>query len=257
MPFNQALLPIWNAVGSAPPDSKRTVGYLPSEHPPADWWNWQMNLTYLALKDLQDNAADKTVATTTVAGLMAAADKTKLNGVATNANNYVHPTTHPASIITQDTNNQFVTAADKNNWNAKETTLGAQAKADAVKSLLFDQSLLWQGAVYPMSDDTITPSKKLSDCPNGWILIWSDYDVGVGTNDYQFVTTFIPKEFPNMFPGSGANVYFQIPTYINETQVDTTIKQLTFTNSTIKGNDINKNINAKTDDAVLRRVLAF
>lgn len=32
-------------------------------------------------------------ATTTVAGFMSASDKTKLNGVATNANNYVHPTT--------------------------------------------------------------------------------------------------------------------------------------------------------------------
>ncbi|TDL92110.1 hypothetical protein E2R55_03320 [Vibrio vulnificus] len=256
MPFNQAL-PVWNAVGSPPPESKRSVGYLPDEHPPADWWNWQMNLTYLALKNLQDNAADKTLATTTVSGLMAAADKTKLNGVATNANNYVHPTTHPASIITQDTNNQFVTVADKSNWNAKETTAGAQAKADAVKNMLFDQSLLWQGASYPLSDDTIIPSKKLSECPNGWILVWSDYDVGIGTNDYQFVFTFVPKTFPSLFPGSGANAYFQVPNYVSDSQLQTTIKQLTFTDSTIKGNDINKNSFSQSDDAVLRRVLAF
>ena len=37
--------------------------------------------------------ADKTVASTSVNGLMSSTDKTKLNGIATNANNYVHPTT--------------------------------------------------------------------------------------------------------------------------------------------------------------------
>ena len=35
------------------------------------------------------------VATTTLAGLMSAADKVKLNGIATGANNYVHPTDNP------------------------------------------------------------------------------------------------------------------------------------------------------------------
>ena len=37
------------------------------------------------------------VATTTLAGLMSAADKVKLNGIATGANNYVHPTNNPGS----------------------------------------------------------------------------------------------------------------------------------------------------------------
>ena len=39
-------------------------------------------------------------ATTTTAGLMSASDKVKLNGIAANANNYTHPSTHPASMIT-------------------------------------------------------------------------------------------------------------------------------------------------------------
>ena len=37
------------------------------------------------------------VATTTLAGLMSAADKVKLDGVATDANNYVHPTNNPGA----------------------------------------------------------------------------------------------------------------------------------------------------------------
>lgn len=39
-------------------------------------------------------------ATTSTAGLMSAADKVKLNSIASNANNYTHPSTHPASMIT-------------------------------------------------------------------------------------------------------------------------------------------------------------
>nr|DAG48135.1 MAG TPA: Baseplate wedge protein [Caudoviricetes sp.] len=39
-------------------------------------------------------------ATTSTAGLMSAADKIKLNSIASNANNYTHPSTHPASMIT-------------------------------------------------------------------------------------------------------------------------------------------------------------
>ena len=33
---------------------------------------------------------------------------------------YTHPSTHPASIITQDTNNRFVTDAEKALWNSAE-----------------------------------------------------------------------------------------------------------------------------------------
>ena len=39
-------------------------------------------------------------ATTSAAGLMSAADKAKLDSIAANANNYIHPASHPASMIT-------------------------------------------------------------------------------------------------------------------------------------------------------------
>lgn len=39
-------------------------------------------------------------ATTSTAGLMSASDKVKLNSIAANANNYIHPASHPASMIT-------------------------------------------------------------------------------------------------------------------------------------------------------------
>ena len=51
-------------------------------------------------------------------------EKTKLSGIADNANNYTHPASHPASVITQDASNRFVTDAEKATWNAYATGTG-------------------------------------------------------------------------------------------------------------------------------------
>ncbi|MEK5277696.1 MULTISPECIES: hypothetical protein [Paenibacillus] len=90
------------------------------------------------------------------------AEKTKLSGVATGANNYTHPTGDgnqhvPAtgtsnngkvlkagttagslswgnvngSEVVEDATHRFATDTEKVTWNAKETTIGSQAKADA------------------------------------------------------------------------------------------------------------------------------
>lgn len=54
--------------------------------------------------------------------LMSASDKTKLNGIANNANNYTHPSTHWTSMITQDSSHRFVTDSEKSTWNGKAST---------------------------------------------------------------------------------------------------------------------------------------
>ncbi|MCR8658970.1 pyocin knob domain-containing protein [Paenibacillus endoradicis] len=84
--------------------------------------------------------ASTAAATSSAAGLMAAVDKSKLDGIAAGANNYVHPANHPASIITQDASNRFVTDAEKAAWNAKASTgvvttsvAGLMAAADKSK----------------------------------------------------------------------------------------------------------------------------
>lgn len=41
---------------------------------------------------------------------------------------YTHPATHPASIITQDASNRFVTDTEKSTWNAKQEALGFTAE---------------------------------------------------------------------------------------------------------------------------------
>lgn len=66
-----------------------------------------------------NNKASTAIVTTTANGLMSAADKVKLDGIASSANNYTHPTTHPPTIIAQNTTNRFVTDAQITTWNGK------------------------------------------------------------------------------------------------------------------------------------------
>lgn len=70
---------------------------------------------------------DKIVSTTDLAtqdkdGLMSAEDKKKLDGIEEGANKYIHPKTHPASIITQTNSMSFVSDAEKVSWNNKINT---------------------------------------------------------------------------------------------------------------------------------------
>lgn len=64
-------------------------------------------------KWVEDKDTTYNPATTDADGLMSAADKTKLDGVAAGANKYIHPEQHPATMITEDDSHQFVTKAQK------------------------------------------------------------------------------------------------------------------------------------------------
>lgn len=59
------------------------------------------------------------LATPTVDGKMSKEDKAKLDGIALNANNYVHPSAHPATMITEDATHRFVSDTEKSTWNNK------------------------------------------------------------------------------------------------------------------------------------------
>ena len=50
--------------------------------------------------------------------------KSKLDGIEAGANRYVHPANHPATMISQDGNNRFVSDTEKNYWNNKQDRVG-------------------------------------------------------------------------------------------------------------------------------------
>ncbi|EHQ88303.1 tail fiber protein [Desulfosporosinus youngiae] len=96
------------------------------------------------IQDFNDNAD---VTDTTLAGKVdkvtgkqlstedySTAEKSKLAGIATGANNYVHPSTHPPSIIVQDSSNRFVTDSEKSTWNGKAGTAVATTGANGLMS---------------------------------------------------------------------------------------------------------------------------
>lgn len=57
-------LPEWNNPGIEPPQSKKDMGWLGREKPPAQWHNWFQHLTYKALEELQQGAAHVTFGAT-------------------------------------------------------------------------------------------------------------------------------------------------------------------------------------------------
>ena len=61
-------------------------------------------------------------------------EKSKLAGIETGANKYVHPSTHAPSIITQDVNNRFVTDAEKAVWSGKASTATVTTTANGLMS---------------------------------------------------------------------------------------------------------------------------
>ena len=51
--------------------------------------------------------------------ILTSQERTKLTGIAEGANNYVHPTTHPASMIEEDETHRFTSDTEKSSWNNK------------------------------------------------------------------------------------------------------------------------------------------
>lgn len=124
-----------------------------------------------------------------------------------------------------------------------------------------DPNPLWSGQYYMSSPNstpqTVTPSKKLSECRTGWLLLWSDYDAGSGSNDSDFVTTVIPKNNPSGGTWGGKSFLCDIPRYVgsNAEDVDTErriIKPIYVHDDCIKGSY--QNDKDERNDVVLRAV---
>lgn len=101
------------------------------------------------------NAQDWRVVTDSLKGYMTPELKKKLDGIATGANNYVHPSSHPASMITQDATHRFVSDTEKNTWNAKASTSlvsttanGLMPKRDGSATSIFTGDGVWKSLAW-------------------------------------------------------------------------------------------------------------
>jgi hypothetical protein len=123
---------------------------------------------------------------------------------------------------------------------------------------LMTQKTLWSSTdgVYMNGSQTVTPSKKLSDCKNGWTLVFSDYDPTTKkTNDFDFNYYNIPKYHSAYF--SGKSVFAPIVSYLSDKEVKITTKRLYVYDNKITGSDDNSVDLTTTNDVVLRAVLEY
>ena len=122
-------------------------------------------------------------------------------------------------------------------------------------------NVLWSGSKYMIASQTITPSKKLSECRTGWMLLWSDYDSDASTtNEADFATTMIPKFNPSGSVWDGKLFLCDIPRFYGSNTEDVTterriMKALYIHDNKIVGHVINNK--GMRDDVVLRAVYEF
>lgn len=115
-------------------------------------------------------------------------------------------------------------------------------------------SPLWSGAYYMNANQTITPTKKLSECKNGWVLLWSDYSNGAATNG-DVVATYIPKRSYAGGNWAGHSWLCDIPTEANASAENRCVKKLYMWDNRIVGNAINEA--GHRNNVVLRAVYEF
>ena len=87
--------------------------------------------------------------------------------------------------------------------NTKPYWVTSSLDALAITRLNNVGALLWQGVNlmgWSGADQEATPSKPISDCLNGWLLVWSEYKNGVA-QDYDYIMTPIYRSYVQAHPG--------------------------------------------------------
>ena len=110
--------------------------------------------------------------------------------------------------------------------------------------------ILWQGYRHMRGNETIYPTKTLSKCCRGWILVWSDFNTGGTGENYNFCFTYIPKNTP-WSQGQGYN--FCTPSDMGDTAY--TAKYIYIYDDHIQGHDSNRD--GRRDDVVIRAILEY
>ncbi|WP_258049596.1 tail fiber protein [Clostridium weizhouense] len=139
-------------------ESVNTFSDISKTYPkPDDGWTVNVkdnNITYRydGSKWIDISSNSIPLATSSLDGRMSKNDKSKLDGIANNANNYTHPSTHAASMITEDSTHRFMTDTERNNLNDcnnKKHTHDNNSIIDKITQALLDN---WNSAFSHVSD---------------------------------------------------------------------------------------------------------
>ncbi|MGY4689357.1 hypothetical protein [Salibacterium sp. K-3] len=170
-------LPEWNAGGIKPPQSKKDDGWKEQEKPPAQWHNWWMNTTYLALQEVRaviDGLSASDIGAETPSGAQSKADTAEQN-----ANDYTDQQISNVDAPVDSVNGQTgEVTLDKNDVGLGNVTNDEQAtktEFDAHSSEKASQSSLGHimvGAGLGIeSDGTLSVTQE--GVPSGVITMWS------------------------------------------------------------------------------------
>jgi hypothetical protein len=107
------------------------------------------------------------------------AEKNKLNNIENNANNYEHPANHDPSIISQDTNNRFVTDAEKGTWNNKKDKLITILEITGNHDLVLTDASKQLSLIDNGDQQVVVPANATEDIPIGSEFVIQG--IGIGT----------------------------------------------------------------------------
>jgi hypothetical protein len=117
------------------------------------------------------------------------------------------------------------------------------------------QNIIWTGNRMPTNTDITTPSKKLSECRNGWVLVWSDFTPSPenAANDYDYVMTPVFKGITSVKNGGSHLVI--VPNYLSDTLKDYVVKRINIFDDRILGHENNNQSGG--NDVTLRYILEW
>lgn len=105
--------PKWENAGAEPTEELKKKGFTAGYKPPASYFNWFWNRVSNCMKEIQE----------------------KLGTVEEHANNYTHPTTHDAEMITQNETHRFVSDSKIEEWDNKLSTNDVINHLDSTDSI--------------------------------------------------------------------------------------------------------------------------
>lgn len=116
--------------------------------------------------------------------------------------------------------------------------------------MYYPANMLWSGGWFMAGNQTITPSKPLSECRNGWVLMWVKY-INNTSSWADMIQTYIGKDMVTTSSTAGVRLLFGAYGDV------VAHKYLYVTDTQIKGNDNNWKGENYANRAVLVRVHEF
>lgn len=141
------------------------------------------------------------------------AEKEKLAGVAENANNYIHPDSHAATMITEDANHRFATDTEKTSWNGK---IDSSTKGQA-------------NGVATLDENGLIPSTQLPSYVDDVIEGYADVTVTEVDSTSTVVVNgfYLDKDHKTAVTGESGKIYVDVETNLSYRWGGTTYVQIT------------------------------